>query len=385
MRPFLKPIYWSQKPTLSHCNNLINHCLSFNSIKFAQTIHAQLIKFGFSGTTFLGNRFVDLYLKVGSFHDVSKVFEEINDKNVISWNIRLNGLLKFGHFKKACSLFDEMPEKDVVSWNSMISGCGLLGFWDHGLEVFKQMQNFGVRPTMQVFSEMHVKDLISWNTLIMGLAHNGRAVETLELFKELLREGLALDRITLSGILLACRCGGFVDVGMSIFSSMEEEFGVTPRDEHYACVIDMLCHAGKFKEAFDTLETMPFEPSFLVWKSLALATMTYTNLNITETIAKKMIEQKPQSSLPYSVLNHAYEMSGKWEGIIRVKKAMKQRLKKTVGCSWIGTKKHVFMFEADRLQHKGGKDIYLILELLTWELEENSSIHVELEIEGAEG
>ncbi|MBA0854683.1 hypothetical protein Goshw_015336, partial [Gossypium schwendimanii] len=77
-----------------------------------------------SGTTFLGNRFVDLYLKVGSFHDVSKVFEEINDKNVISWNIWLNGLLKFRHFKKACSLFDEMPEKDVVSWNSMISGCG---------------------------------------------------------------------------------------------------------------------------------------------------------------------------------------------------------------------------------------------------------------------
>ncbi|XP_039062569.1 pentatricopeptide repeat-containing protein At1g43980, mitochondrial-like [Hibiscus syriacus] len=630
MRPFLRPSYLSPKPTLSHYNNFINQCLSLKSIQLSQTIHAQLIKFGFSGITFLGNRFVDLYLKLGSFNDASKVFEEINDKNVISWNIWLNGLLKFGHFKKAHLLFDEMPEKDVVSWNSMISSFGVLGLWGCGLEVFKEMQTFGVRPSkftfsilttfvssasqgkeihcnmvtsgvclsslvignslidmygklglvkyafsvflsmvevdivswnslisscfklgheglaleqfdqmrlagfspdeftvsnviaactnlryldkgkqifavcvkmgfisnsivssavidlfskcnaledsvrlfeevelwdslvcnsmissyarhgfhddafllivlafredcrptefslssvlscinflsieqgpqlhllviksgfqsdlivatslvdmytntgsidsaLQVFSEIHVKDLISWNTLIMGLAHNGRVVETLEIFKELLREGPAPDRITLSGVLLACRCGAFVDIGMHILSSMEEEFVVTPRDEHYACVIDLLCHAGKFKEAFDTLEAMPFEPGFLVWKSLVLATATYTNLNITERVAKKMIELNPHSSLPYLVLTRAYEMRGKWGRIIRVKKAIKQRLKKRVGCSWIGIRNHVFTFEADRLQHEGGKDIYLILELLTWELEESGNIHV---------
>ncbi|XWS23649.1 hypothetical protein CRYUN_Cryun28dG0033100 [Craigia yunnanensis] len=586
----------------------------------------------------MGNRFIDLYFKVGSFNDASKVFDEINGKNIISWNIWLNGLLKFGHFEKACLVFDEMPEKDVVSWNSMISGCGVLGFWGYGLEVFKDMQNFGFRPSkftfsilttfvscasqgkeihgnvirsgvglsnlvignslidmygklglleyafgvilsmeevdvvswnslissccksgyqdlaleqfdqmrlagyspdeftvssviavctnlrnlnkgkqifalcvkvgfissfivssaiidlfskcniledsvqlfeevehwdsalcnsmissyarhgsqddalllfvlalredcrpteftfssvlscmtflsveqgyqvhslviksgfdsesivassladmyakiglidsaMQIFSEIHVKDLISWNTLIIVLARNGRAVETLELFQKLVRVGPAPDRITLAGVLLACRCGAFVDIGMSIFSSMEEEFGVTPCDEHYACVVDLLCHAGKLKEAFDTLEAMPFEPSFIVWKSIVLATVTYADLNFTERVAAKMIELKPQSSLPYLVLNRAYEMRGRWEGMIRVRKAMKQRLKKIVGCSWIGIKNHVFTFEADWLQHEGGKDIYLILRLLAWDLEEKSCIHVQHEIEGAE-
>ena len=106
---------------------------------------------------------------------------------------------------------------------------------------------------------------------------------------------------------------------MSIFSSMEEEFGVTPCDEHYASVVDLLCHAGKLKEAFDTLEAMPLAPSFLVWESLVLATATYTDLNFTESVVAKMIELKPQSSLPYLVLNHAYEMRGRWEGMIRVK------------------------------------------------------------------
>ncbi|EOY16505.1 Tetratricopeptide repeat-like superfamily protein, putative [Theobroma cacao] len=638
MCPFLKPIYGSQKFSLSHYTNLINHCLSLKSIQFAQTIHAQLIKFGFGRITFLGNCFVNLYFKVGSFNDASKVFDEINDKNIISWNIFLNGLLKFGHFKKACLMFDEMPAKDVVSWNSMISGCGWLGFWGYGLAVFKEMHNCGVRPSkftfsilttfvscasqgkeihgniitsgvglsnlvignslidmygklglvdyafgvffnmeevdvvswnslisgccnsgyedmalkqfdqmrfagyspdeftisnvisvctnlrnldkgkeifalcvkvgfisnsivssatidlfskcnrledsvklfeeverwdsvlcssmissyarhglqddalllfvlslredcrptefaisivlscitfisaeqghqvhslviksgfesesivacslvdmyakiglidpaMQIFSEMHVKDIISWNTLIMGLAHNGRAVETLEIYKELLREGPAPDRITLAGVLLACRYGAFVDIGMSIFSSMEEKFGVIPCDEHYACIVELLCHAGKVKEACDILEAMPFDPSYLVWESIVLATATYANPNLTESMAAKMIELEPQSSLPYLVLNHAYEMRGRWEGMIRVRKAMKSRLKKIVGCSWIGIQNHVYMFRADQLHHDGGRDIYLILRLLTWDLEEKGCIHLEHRIEGTE-
>ncbi|XVF39196.1 hypothetical protein PTKIN_Ptkin01aG0016200 [Pterospermum kingtungense] len=583
----------------------------------------------------MGNRFVDLYFKVGSFDDASKAFDEINEKNVISWNIWLNGLLKFGHFEKACLVFNEMPEKDVVTWNSMISGCGLLGFWGYGLEVFKDMQNFGFRPSkftfsilttfvscarqgkeihgnmirtgiglsnlvignslidmygklglvgyafgvfssieevdvvswntliwgccksgyedlaleqfdhmrlagysadeftvssvisvctdlrnldkgkqifalcvkggfisnsivssaiidlfskcntledsvqlfeeverwdsvlcnsmissyvrhdseddalllfvlalkegcrpteftlssvlscitflsveqghqvhsvviksgfesesivasslvdmyskiglidsaMQIFAETQVKDLISWNTLIMALARNGRAVETLDLFEELLREGPAPDRITLAGVLLACRCGAFVDTGMRIFSSMEKEFGVSPCDEHYAYILDLLCHAGKLKEAFDILGSMPSEPSFLVWKSVLLAIATYIDLNSTEMVAAKMIELKPQSSLPYLVLNCAYEMRGRWEGMIRIRKAMKQRLKKMVGCSWIGIKNNVYTFEADRLQHEGGKDIYSTLGLLDWDLEDQGCIHVQHETE----
>ena len=42
------------------------------------------------------------------------------------------------------------------------------------------------------------------------------------------------------------------------------------------------------------------------------------------------------------------------------------------------------MFEADWLQHEGGKDLYLILELLTRDLEEKCCIHVLHEIEGVE-
>ncbi|XVE60218.1 hypothetical protein DITRI_Ditri05aG0110300 [Diplodiscus trichospermus] len=370
-------------------------------------IFALCVKFGFISNSIVSSALIDLFSKCNILEVSVQLFEEMEHWDSVLCNSMISSYARHGSHDDALLLFVLAMRKDCrpteFTLSSVLSCISVLsveqGHHVHSLVIKSGFESESIVASslvnmyakiglsdsaMQIFSEIHVKDLISWNTLIMGLAHNGRVVETLKLFKELLKEGPAPDRITLTGVLLACRCGAFVDVGMSIFSSMEEQFGVTPCGEHYASVVDLLLHTGKLKEAFDTLEAMPFEPSFLAWESLFLATATFADLNFTERVASKMIELKPQSSLPYLVLNRAYEMRGRWEGMIRVKKAMKHRLKKIVECSWIGIKNHVFMFEADQLQHEGGKDLYLILELLTWDLEEKGYSHVKHEIEGAE-
>ncbi|KAG6388672.1 hypothetical protein SASPL_150104 [Salvia splendens] len=53
---------------------------------------------------------------------VRKVFDEIRERNVVSWNSLLWGYVKCGDLAMALSVFDEMLEKDVVSWTSMVSG-----------------------------------------------------------------------------------------------------------------------------------------------------------------------------------------------------------------------------------------------------------------------
>ncbi|KAL5843898.1 hypothetical protein ACOSQ4_009856 [Xanthoceras sorbifolium] len=231
---------------------------------------------------------------------------------------------------------------------------------------------------MRIFVKMDTRDVISWNTIIMGLSCNGRVVETLDMFKELVKEGPLPDRITLAGVLLACKYGGLIDEGMVIFSSMEEVYGVAPGYEHYACIIDLLCRVGKLKEAIDLANTMPYEPSYFIWESILRASAIHEDLNLTERVAERMMEMEPQSSLPYFLLAQQYERRGRLEAVVGMRKIMRQKeVKKVTDCSCIGTKNHIYTFMADQLHHYGGKTIYLVLGLLTWEMEDEVCIYLE--------
>ncbi|RZC73630.1 hypothetical protein C5167_049113 [Papaver somniferum] len=53
--------------------------------------------------------------------------------------------------EEANSLFENMKEKNVVSWNAMISGYGLHGKGDKALNLFAEMLNTGISPTGVTF------------------------------------------------------------------------------------------------------------------------------------------------------------------------------------------------------------------------------------------
>lgn len=623
MHPILRQVNGRYRTSLSYYSYLIDRCWSIRSLNFVKIIHAQLIKVGFNTHTFLGNRSLDIYCQFGTVDDALKVFDDIVQKNCVSWNICLKGLFGHGCLKRARMLFDEMPVRDVVSWNSMLSGYVSYGLIDHALGLYLKMQNAGVRPNqytfsilvslvscachgkqihgsmirsgvnlsnvvlgnslismygklgyvdyafgvfltmvkvdtiswnsliwgcytsgysdlaldqfclmrtqhspdqftmstligvccnmrdlekgkqifafcfkvgffgnsillsaaidllskcnrledavclfnelnqwdlavcnsmissyaghgilenaiqvfvhmlrkslrpteftfsiilssvyaflpadqgsqihslvvkmgveldaivasslvqmyskvgvidyaMKTFANLIEKDLVSWNTIIMGLIHNGYVFTALDIFEELVNKGPQPDRITLLGVLLACNYGNLVDEGMRIFSSMEKEYGIVPEDEHYLCIVDMLSRSGKLKEAMDVITEMPNEPSFMLWRSVLRGSDIHGDLKLVESVAERMMELKPASSLPYLVLARAYEMRGRWESVIRVRRAMKTNsMNDMIEYSWIGIKNHVYTFKADQLLHHGGEDIYIVLKMLFWQM-----------------
>ncbi|XWS25050.1 hypothetical protein CRYUN_Cryun27aG0037400 [Craigia yunnanensis] len=116
-----------------------------------------------------------------------------------------------------------MPEKDV-SWNSMISGCGLLGFWGYGLEVFKEMQNFGVRPSNFTFSilttfvscasqgkEIHgnmIRNGVGFSNLVIGNSlidmYGKLGLIEYALFDQMRLAGYSPDEFTVSNVIAVC-------------------------------------------------------------------------------------------------------------------------------------------------------------------------------------
>ncbi|XP_019084312.1 PREDICTED: pentatricopeptide repeat-containing protein At5g08510-like [Camelina sativa] len=133
----------------------------------------------------------------------------------------------------------------------------------------------------RLFDEIgNQRNLCSWNSMIGSLATHGKHNEALELYSQMLREGEKPDAVTFVGLLLACVHGGMVVKGQELFKSMEEVHKVSPKLEHYGCMIDLLGRVGKLEEACDLIKTMPMKPDAVVWGTLLGACSFHGNIEI---------------------------------------------------------------------------------------------------------
>ncbi|GJV51429.1 pentatricopeptide repeat-containing protein [Tanacetum coccineum] len=109
----------------------------------SRALHCQMITKGLNVSTFLSNNLINLYARCGLIDEAGLVFDEIEFKNVFSWNAMIEALVGCGRVKEAEKVFDEMPQRDVVSWNSMMSGFFRNGFVEKCVEVFVLMVRSG--------------------------------------------------------------------------------------------------------------------------------------------------------------------------------------------------------------------------------------------------
>ncbi|KAL8499859.1 hypothetical protein ACS0TY_019746 [Phlomoides rotata] len=77
-----------------------------------------------------------------------------------------------------------------------------------------------------------------------------------------------LDHLTFIAVLTACS-----HVGM-------EKYGIVPRLEHYACMVDLLGRAGKIDEAYGIVQRMPIEADLFGWGALLGACRQHNCLDL---------------------------------------------------------------------------------------------------------
>ncbi|KAI4337893.1 hypothetical protein L6164_016259 [Bauhinia variegata] len=376
------------------CSTLISVCSNLQDLEKGKEIFAFCFKVGIVYNSIVSSAAIDLFAKCNRLEDSVQLFREQYQWDLTLCNSMISSYARHGLLEDALQLFILTMRKNLrpteYTVSCILSCVSILFSVEMGTQVHSLVPKLGfesdaivanslvemyakfgfIGDALNIYNEIKSRDLISWNTIMMGLAHNGRVFMTLDLFKELIREGTTPDRITFSAVLLACNHGSLIDEGTEIFSSMEKEFGVKPEEEHYAFIVELLSRAGMIKEAIDIVETMPYKTSAVIWRSILSACAIHGELGVTERVAKEMMEIEPQSPLPYLVLFRAYQMRGRWESMVRVRKVIGHKgAKQIIGCSWIGIKNFVYAFKSDQLHHHGGKDVYQVLKLLIWEME----------------
>lgn len=400
---------------LKECTKKLDGCLG-------RGIHCQAIKFGLCNDLYVQNSMITLYCACGFLVDARNLFDEMSDRDVVSWNSMIIGCLRGGDLDSAKNLFRKMKNRNNITWNSMITGfvqagqakealelfhqmqivnddlvkpdqitiasvlsaCSYLGAIDHGKWVHSFLKRTSmVRDTVirtalvdmygkcglierayEVFNEMPEKDTPAWTAMISVFALHGHVKEAFNVFQKMKEAGVKPNQVTFVGLLSACAHSGLVQKGRSFFDTMRYEYSMQPQVHHYACMVDILSRAGLLGEAVELIQSMPMKADVFVWGALLGGCQMHGNVEIGEKVARYLIDLEPLNHAFYVNLCDLYGKAGRFDDMKRVRRLMNERgiKKEAPGCS---------MIEIDGVVHefsiRGSCDVQMeeIVEVLT--------------------
>ncbi|XLR36562.1 hypothetical protein HN51_045914 [Arachis hypogaea] len=407
----------------------IHFCASLLVVEKVKEIHNYSIKAGslFSDTApTIGNAILDAYAKCGNMDYANRMFQKLSEKrNLVSCNSMISGYVSLGSHHDANMIFSGMSETDLTTWNLMVRVYAENDCRDQALRLFYELQARRMKPDevtimsilpvctqmasahlltqchgyiiRSCFEDLHlkgalldayakcgiigcanklfrssaVKDLVMFTAMIGGYAMHGLSEEALRIFSDMLKMGIKPDHVIFTCVLSACSHAGHVDEGLQIFYSMEKIHGMKPNAEQYACVVDLLARGGRVREAYSLITKMPIEANASLWGSLLGACKIHHEVELGRIVANHLFKIKADDIGNYIVLSNLYAADARWDGVMEVRKMMKNKdLKKPAGCSWIEVEKKHNIFVAGDCSHSQRSIIYSTLCTLDQQIKE---------------
>ncbi|XP_010475598.1 PREDICTED: pentatricopeptide repeat-containing protein At1g08070, chloroplastic [Camelina sativa] len=387
------------RPDESTMVTVLSACAQSGCIELGRQVHSWIDDdHGFGSNLKIVNALIDLYIKCGEVETACGLFEGLLYKDVISWNTLIGGYTHMNLYKEALLLFQEMlrsgESPNDVTMLSILPACAHLGAIDIGrwihVYIDKRLKGGGINASslrtslidmyakcgdieaaQQVFDSMLNRSLSSWNAMIFGFAMHGRANAAFDLFSRMRKYGIEPDDITFVGLLSACSHSGMLDLGRHIFRSMTEDYKITPKLEHYGCMIDLLGHSGLFKEAEEMINTMQMEPDGVIWCSLLKACKMHGNVELGESFAQNLIKIEPKNPGSYVLLSNIYATASRWNEVAKIRGLLSDKgMKKVPGCSSIEIDSVVHEFIIGDKFHPRNREIYGMLDEMEVLLEE---------------
>ncbi|CAN0917118.1 Pentatricopeptide repeat-containing protein At4g19191, mitochondrial [Linum grandiflorum] len=116
---------------------------------------------------------------------------------------------------------------------------------------------------------------------------------------------------------------------------MMKEYNINAGVDHYSCIVDLLGHAGKLKEALDFAVNIFVKPDGAIWSALlCYCKNIYNNVKIAQYAASRLLGLETPVTIPYGQMANIYASTGRLDKFARIRNRMKHnRLKTSPGKS----------------------------------------------------
>ncbi|KAM7256352.1 hypothetical protein ACFE04_012093 [Oxalis oulophora] len=238
-------------------------CARVSDIVNGQNIHVHVIKLGFRSHLFVVNALIHMYASCRRLDYALKVFDEMIDRDLVSWNSLICGYSQVGKHKEVLGLFNSMRDANVdadkVTLSKVIFACAVLGdhdiadsmvcyIEDNRVEINVYLGNtlidmYGRRGLVDlargVFNKMCEKNVVSWNAMIMGYAKAGDLDEAQKLFNEMPKRDVISWTTMITGYSRSNKFSDAVNIFQQMMNDQEKPDHVT-----VATVLSACAHLG---------------------------------------------------------------------------------------------------------------------------------------------
>lgn len=233
---------------------------SFEALKCGTAVHSEIVKMGFCSSVFVQNNLLDFYAKCGKSSGLAwRMFEEMTERDVVSWNLMIGAYMEHGEIDCAMGLFDFMPERSIVTWNSVVTGLSKVGNLELARSVFERMPEKNevswnsmisgyarlgdMEAAKCIFNQMQEKTIVSWTALISGYTTIGDLESASSLFNLMPFKNVVTWNAMISGYVN----NNMFDLGLTVFHQMLTEGNCKPDHTTLITVLSACSHLGSLE------------------------------------------------------------------------------------------------------------------------------------------
>ncbi|XP_050373467.1 pentatricopeptide repeat-containing protein At5g19020, mitochondrial [Argentina anserina] len=378
-------------------------------------LHCLVVKLGIDVKVLVATNLVKVYCGCRSVGEGRRLFDLMPERNVVTWNVMLNGYCKAGMVQKGREVFERMDVKDVVSWGTMIDGyvqveclsdalmmyhamlcagvgpndvmlvdlvsvCGRMGAVREG----QQFHGRIVREGFDCYNFMHatiicfyagcgemiparlqfetcIKEHVeSWNALIAGYIRNQMIDQASQLFDEMPERDVFSWSSMISGYAQNEKSG----LALELFQRMVS-CGIQPNEITMVSIVSAIASLGALKEGIWAHEYI-YENSIPMNDNLSAAIIDmYAKCGSINTALEVFyqIQDKTSSVSPWNAIICGLAMHGHAPRSLEIFLELQRRDIKLNSITFIGVLTaccHAGLVEAGEMYFKSMKDVYHI-------------------------
>ncbi|XP_057832149.2 pentatricopeptide repeat-containing protein At3g24000, mitochondrial-like [Cryptomeria japonica] len=320
---------------------LLQTCIFKNTLSQGKNVHSFIAhrRYAFTTGTTFHNKLIYMYANCGSLLHARKVFDHMNERDIVSWNTLIAAYRRLGYPQEAVTLFHQMQrtgfQPDQFTYASVLPACAKMGALEQGMDIHQSAKDRGILSDVvvasalvdmyakcgnidkasELFGKMPQRNVVSWTAMIAGYAQIGNVEKAFVTFKQMQLAGVKPNSTTFASILPACAKMGDFEHGMYIHQSIIEEGFLSDIIVGNA-LVDMYAKCGSIDKARELFDSMP-KKNVVSWTTMISG---YTQNGLVEKALETFKQMqlacvKPNSTTFVSILPACAKMGALEQGM----------------------------------------------------------------------